>query len=376
MQPPTDIPQPLNRSGTTATNPKRAPHPTRVVNLDAAREAHGPRADRLIAALHETDPLADAVVAAFSELPPGEGHRLLERALDDGIDAVPSAPRALIALFEALDRVPFWVDWEQLDRGGAAFLRCGFFGIAVLGTASLTMSYVAPAANKPLAFSRRLVEMAPRRLLDTMRFHLRTCLPRGLARTSDGFKISVRVRIVHAQMRRVLRASGRWDEAAWGAPLNQADSAYANVLFSAYPIEWLRRLGFRFAPDEVDAMMQLWRYSGYLLGVHPDLLCATEPEARRLGALYASTQAAPDDDSRALVRALMDATPALFETYLPETAFLADVWPALARHLVGDALIDGLGLPKTSYRHAIPLVRAAVARSPVALPRKISALSA
>src|SRR6185295_7632416 len=197
-------------------------------------------------------------------------------------------PRALVRLFEQIDDVPFWVDREQLDLGGAAFLRCGVFGLFALGAGSLPLTYAPPAANKPLAFSRRLVEMAPRRIFDTMRFQLETCVPGGLRRCSDGFKISIRVRLVHAQMRRILLASGRWDAAAWGAPVNHADQAYVNVLFSAYPLGWLRRLGFHFTPEESDAVMQVWRYSGHLLGLEPTLLPATEAEARRLGALFQS----------------------------------------------------------------------------------------
>jgi hypothetical protein len=339
------------------------PPPTRFVNLDAARGRFGARVDRLGSFLWKTDPLAEAVVAAFSELPPGKGKRLLDLALDQGIRAVPSPPRALVHLFEQIDDVPFWVDREQLDLGGAAFLRCGVFGLFALGAGSLPLTYAPPAANKPLAFSRRLVEMAPRRVMDTMRFQLETCLPGGLLRSSEGFRMNLRVRLVHAQMRRILLASGRWNGDAWGAPLNQADTAYANVLFSAYPLGWLRRLGFHFTPDESDALIQLWRYSGHLLGLDPALLPATEAECVRLGALYEATQARPDEDSRALTQALMQAAPTLVERYLPQKVVVTDAWLALARFFLGESLLDDLGAPKSAYRPAVPLLRAAVAQS-------------
>lgn len=337
--------------------------PTRFVNLAAARSRFGARVDRFGSFLSKTDPLAEAVVAAFSGLPPGKGKRLLDLALDQGIRAVPSAPRALVHLFEQVEDVPFWVDREQLDLGGAAFLRCGVFGLFALGAGSLPLTYAPPAANKPLAFSRRLVEMAPRRVMDTMRFQLETCLPGGLERSSEGFKISLRVRLVHAQMRRILLASGGWKAAAWGAPLNQADKAYANVLFSAYPLRWLRRLGFYFTPEESDALIQLWRYSGHLLGVDATLLPATEAEALRLGALFEATQDRPDADSRALTQALMQAAPTLVEKYLAQQGIVSGAWLALARFFLGDALLDELGAPKSPLRPIVPLLRAAVAQS-------------
>lgn len=348
---------------TSPLDPSAPRFPARFVNVEAARRAFGARVDVLGSFLWKTDALAEAVVEAFSQLPPGRGKRMLDLALDQGIRAVPSAPKALVRLFEAVDEVPFWVDQEQLDLGGATFRRCGFFGIAVLAAGSLPLSYFAAGGNKALTFSRRLVEMAPRRLLDTMRFQLETCLPGGLARGGEGFKITLRVRLVHAQMRRILLASGRWDTAAWGAPLNQADTAATNVLFSAYPLVWLRRFGFHFTPEESDALIQLWRYSGHLLGVDPALLSATEAECLRLGALVEATQGPADDDARALTRALMEAMPAIFKERLPTGGWAAEAWAAIARFCLGDARMDALGIPRSAYRLALGPVCAAIAQS-------------
>ena len=354
-------------------DPPSAPSglPARFVNVEAARRVYGGRVDTLGAFLSKTDPLAEAVVAAFSELAPGKGKKLLDQALDEGIGAVPSAPKALVRLFEAIEAVPFWVDREQLDLGGATLLRCGFLGLSVLAAGSLPLSYLASGGNKALTFSRRLVEMAPRRLVDTMRFHLETCLPGGLERGSEGFKTTIRVRLVHAQMRRILWASGRWDAAAWGAPLNQSDTAGTNVLFSAYPLRWLRRLGYHFTPEESDAVVQLWRYSGHLLGIDPVLLSATEAEAHRLGAIVEATWGPPDDDSRALIHALRGAMAGLMAArfpksptspFLPKPALASEFWSTLTRFCLGDAVLDQLGIPKSPARVLLPVMRAAVAQ--------------
>ncbi|NUP05423.1 MAG: DUF2236 domain-containing protein [Polyangiaceae bacterium] len=337
--------------------------PTRLVNLDRARATFGHRADILAGFLHRTDPLAEAVVQAFSEMAPGKGKRVLDRALDEGIERVPSPPRALVALFEQLHETPFWVDPEQLAVGGRAMLRTGIFGLFALGAGSLPLSYATPAANKPLTFSRRLVEMAPRRILDTMRFHLHTCTPGGLAPGADGFKTTVRVRLVHAQMRRLLLASKGWNHAAWGAPINQVDQAYATVLFSAYPLGWLSKLGVHFTADERDAAIQLWRYSGHLMGVDATLLPATEAEARRFGELYELTQERPDDDARALVRALVNAAPVLGQSYFGRTDWIPGAFSTLARFFLGPQRADDLGLPASSYAALTPLLRAAVVQT-------------
>ena len=202
------------------------------------------------------------------------------------------------------------MDWAQQDRGGAAFLRSGPLGLAVIAYYGLPLSYCSPSGNKLLVFSGRLTERAARRLGETGRFVLATCRPGALQRRSAGFKITVKVRLMHAQVRRLLLRSGRWRAEAWGAPINQCYLAGTTLLFSGALIDGLRRCGFRFTRDESEALMALWRYSGYLLGVQPELLCSTEGEAARLSRLIMVVDRALDSDARMLVKALMETPPA------------------------------------------------------------------
>src|SRR5262245_49967147 len=62
---------------------------------EAARQLYGRQADQYCDYLFRTDPLADVAVAAIAELPGSQGHRMLDKALNEGIDAVPDAPLAL-----------------------------------------------------------------------------------------------------------------------------------------------------------------------------------------------------------------------------------------------------------------------------------------
>jgi hypothetical protein len=280
--------------------------PSRFLHAAEARARFGSSIDRLSELLHEGDPLADAVVEAFSRLPPGTGRRMLEEALRNGIGSVSGAPDALRALFAEVDHVPAWVDRDAIERGGELLFRAGWFGGLSLGT-SLIYGYASPGGNKPLVFSGRLNEQAPRRLMETSRFVEATCLPGGLRRFAEGFAITVKVRVMHAQVRRLLLESGRWSSEDWGLPINQHDMGGTSLLFSAVPIDSLRKLGFEHGEEEIHLFMQLWRYSGYLMGVSPEVLPTSEREARRLMDMIASTEAEPDDDSRRLTRALFAA---------------------------------------------------------------------
>jgi hypothetical protein len=336
--------------------------PDRVCSLERARALHGDRVDRVAAFLSRCDPLADACVEAFAALPARKGFALLDRALRDGIGAVPDAPAPLRALFAAIDDVPAWVDWSVVDRGGELLVRSGPFGAMVLGFRSLLLAYAAPAGNKPLVLSGRLTEQAARRLAETGRFVHGVCRAGAMRRDAEGFAMTVKVRLMHAQVRRLARRSGKWRSERWGEPINQHDMVGTILVFSLALVDGLRALGFRASDDEVDAYVQLWRYVGHVIGVHPDLLFASEREGRSLGAVMGSFQGAPDDDARALVAALfgrrtrepMHGARAL--AVRGHRRFLM----GLARGLVGGEMADALDLPDDVFRHAVHVLRPAI----------------
>ena len=121
----------------------------------------------------------------------------------------------------AVGACPFLVDRERCNFGGATFLRCRL-GFAVLAMLSLLLIYSWPAGNKALALSGQLMHRASQRLKDTTRYVFAVCRPDGLSRFSEGFAMTVRVRLIHAQVRRLLLESGQWRADAWAAPSTNA----------------------------------------------------------------------------------------------------------------------------------------------------------
>jgi hypothetical protein len=299
------------------------------------------------------DPLADAVAAAFAQRSAGGGRRMLETALAQGIDAVDDPPAALVDLFKQLDTVPLWVDWDRVDRGGAVFLRSGALGIAVLNLFSLPIMYSSSGGNKPLVFTGHLLRRAPRRLAETARFVLVSSRPGGLRRFAEGFKITVRVRLMHAQVRRLLWRSGRW-KPEWGEPVNQLYMAGTNAALSAGLIEGMQRFGFRISNEDAEALLHMWRYSGYLSGIDPELLISTRAEGRVIGELIRDAEGPPDDDSRALVVALMTAS---YHPKLEGARWPAKISYNISRKLIGDELADALGYPPSRWSWAVGATR-------------------
>lgn len=338
--------------------------PARVRNVPAARARYGALVDMLLPSLLRGDPLADDVAAELG----GERARAqLDRALAHGIASVLDAPASLRRLFASLDHVPDWVDWLAIERAGAVLFRTGFAGGTVLGAKSLVTGYCSPAGNKPLVFSGQLQhrERIGYRLAETSRFVVDVCKGGGMRRFGDGFAATVRVRIMHAVVRRLLRQSGEFDERRWGLPINQHDMAATTLLFSLSFLDGVRACGFQITEQEAADYLHLWRYNGYVIGVEPELLCASEAQARRMSECIELTQHDPDADARSLVDALVE-SPLHQAGSDPEAQAMArrQVWLGygFTRTLLGETMADKLDLPRTAARFVLPNVARVVSR--------------
>jgi hypothetical protein len=335
--------------------------PTRLVHLGLARAHFGERANRLAPLLLLGDGLADRAVEALSPLSPPVRESLLTRVLS--LEAPKRVPLEVRHFRDALLEAPFWADARRASRGGAVLLRTGVFGGLVLAFRSLILGYCSPAGNKPLVFSGRLRASAARRIGETGRFVQAVCLPGGLEPGAPGFVAAARVRLMHAQVRRLLKDSSRWDDAAWGTPINQLDMAGTVLLFSLVVVDGLRRFGFKFSAEEVSDVLHLWGTAGWLLGVREDLLCSTEAEARDSWDLIRLTQGPPDSDSTELAAALLE-SPLLEARSAQEKSraeAVVSLGHGLSRFLLDDGYADALGIPKNGWRFLVP-----------ALPRVVS----
>jgi hypothetical protein len=316
----------------------------------------GTRAQKYAQFLWRTDPFAEAVIDEFARMPESKWRALLELALVKGVEAVPDAPEALRALFRQLECTPIWVDRDRCNLGGATFLRCrlGFVPLAML---ALPIIYSWPAGNKPLALSGQLVHRASQRLKDTARYVFAVCQPDGLSRFSEGFAMTVRVRLIHAQVRKLLLESGQWRSETWGAPINQCHMAGTNLMFSVGVLDGLTRLGYRFERVEREALVHLWRYAGYLLGVEHELLIADEFEGHRLLDLMFTFEPQPDDDSRALVDALMQTSFTYVRNFKAARWCTVNLCYGISRALIGDQQAAALRFPKTNWKFVVPAIR-------------------
>jgi len=135
--------------------------------------------------------------------------------------------------------------------------------------------------------------------------------------------------------------------------------AGTNLLFSVGVIDALGRIGYLFKPAEREALIHLWRYAGFLLGVDSELLVAGEWEGHRLLDLMFTFEPKPDDDSRGLVNALMQTSFEYIRGFRVARPCSVALCYGISRALIGDDRADALGFPRSFWRWLVPTVRPA-----------------
>lgn len=342
-------------------------HPSRFGDLDAVRREHGPEVvETITRSVFETDAAADALVERFAALPGGAGWRMLDIALRDGIDAVADAPPELEALLAAALTPPEWVDLDLVDRGAVAWWRAGGqLQLLALTAGSLAYGYSTSFA-RPLLLTGRLRQRAGRRLGETANWVLLATRPGALRPGADGLRETVRIRLVHALVRRHLRRSGRWDTANWGEPISVGDTLATGIIgFCTYPISGLQRLGMDYAPEELEAMLHLWAWISHLQGVPREYLPTSWDEAVALWKAAERVEDVEIEGADELVHALLFHGLGL-DTVLPRplagpvSRAAGYGMAAVARDWMGDERADALRVPRSRLAALIPALRAMV----------------
>jgi hypothetical protein len=268
--------------------------------------------DQLGRRMFARDELGADLVAAMRR-PKSDPQRVtmaqLNRALHEGIEAVQQPPEALRAFFAVVDQVPDWVDWDLIERGGRAFRRLGRSRDDVLLQLSLIGGYrFAGPADLLVRTGGLTGSTAMRRLGETQKWADAVSAPGGMRRAGEGFQLTVHVRAMHALINQQFETNGRWDIDQLGLPINQSDQAGTLGLFNSTLLLGVRALGRVVTPSESRAIMHLWKYVGWLMGVDEDWLFDTEREQNTFNYHVLLVQADTTPAGPALAGALVDGT--------------------------------------------------------------------
>ena len=322
------------------------------------------------------DPLAEAMTEDLAGLGNEESSRLITAAMNsEGEEPLRNAPESMRKFFEEAETPPDWLDYAAFAPSVRMFHR-NSREVLVAFVAAVLIEGFATNIAKSFFITGRLRDQGGRRLGQNNRHITEIFFPGGLYRHGDGWKLSVRIRIVHAQLRSLLSNSDDWDFDAWGTPISAAHLGFSISAFSARLLRHMKALGADDTAEEVDSFMDVWRYTGHLMGIPETILFRDADEALKIYEVGLICEPAVPIESVVIANSLINAAPTIAGITEPEERRkLARYLYRLSKGLIGKEVSNLLHYPPVSsfgavwwfrmerrYKHVINLVRKAAGR--------------
>ncbi|MFI1914159.1 oxygenase MpaB family protein [Nocardia sp. NPDC020380] len=259
--------------------------------IDVRREPVDTPRTRLMADhLWQGDEPMDELVAAFRRMGSAGGRRMLNRALEHGIDSVDEPLPELVNLFARLDDPPAWYDPDLWEYGRRLWINVSLAGKMAMGVQDFMGTFVGSEVASAVGQTGRFVNDPYRRGLESSVWFRSVTAPRALERWNPIFADTVRVRFMHAQVRSMLRNT--WGEehfARHGNPISNATTMGAAVTFGLSPICFDHVHGRRCSTAQLDAVMHYWGYIAYVFGVAEELIPRSAAEGMEMADYMVAT---------------------------------------------------------------------------------------
>ena len=312
-----------------------------------AREANPELAAKYLEHTVIGDPVADDVVNALASFNQASVHQFINAGMEQDAKTLADAPQPLRDFFSRIEVPPPWFDQASVHAGCRAFHT--YSDLFITAFFVVTLENVATLMSKAFYVTGGVTTgEGPRRIRQNIRHFIEIMLPGALDRQGEGWKLSVRIRLVHAQIRRLLRASDEWDEAVYGVPLSVAHVALASANFSAMMLRYAARLGAHLDDEARASFMQIWRRASWLIGT-PDALLFDGDEAKtaEFSRIARLCEPPPNDESVVIANTLVNALPLIpgLTNLAAQRSMLTHTY-RVSRALLGDELADQFKFPR------------------------------
>lgn len=295
------------------------------------------------------DELMDEVVQAFRRIGLSEGRRMLERALDDGIDAVVDPPPELLRFFASLDNPPAWHDPERWESGRQLWISASFAGKTGMAVMDALATFVGNDVSTATGTTRRFINDYQRRMFETYTWFWNVTRTSAMDRYSPVFKDTVKVRLMHSQVRAGLRRS--WDPESVdrdGCPISCTAMLMGAISFGLLPMLVDQALGREYSQSDLDDAWIYWAHIAFVFGVSEDVIPATAIDAVEVLNHYLPYTGGPTDATAEMSGAAA--------THLSDEG---------GRLTVKGRVMAGPLLGMMAYFGGEPAVRALIATTPV-----------
>ena len=291
-----------------------------------------------------------------TSLSPRELHLFIGAGIEQEEEVLRKAPQALRDFFDKANLPPPWLDYNAFHAGIRSFnvnvdlmLAAFVAGVLVEGFATLIA--------KSFRITGR-VGATTRRLQQNNRHLMEIFFPSGLSRDNDGWKLSVRIRFVHARIRCLLAHSDQWNHEAWGTPLSAANLGFAISVFSKRLLDHAALVGAEFTEEEKISVIDVWRYSGYLMGIPETILYQDREEAEKIYQIAHLCEPPPDADAIIVSNTLIRSIPDVAGIDKPsERKRVIALAYRISRALIGNELADQFEYPKSWGRGTLFVFR-------------------
>jgi hypothetical protein len=231
---------------------------------------------------------------------------LFDRALAEGIANVADAPGPLREFFVQVETTPDWVDPDKLRKGARALRIGGADGMYIARDVALLGGYQFSGFNKTLLRTGALEKGSNKRFAETMQWGMDIISEGGLTPLAVGYRSTIRVRLIHAFVRRHVAAMPDWRGDEWGVPVNQTDMAATLVGALIAPPAGAIGMGMLPSPADLDAIAHVTRYAGWLIGVQDEWLPHSFRDGVRVLHHTLTALAEPDESTQQLAIPMAD----------------------------------------------------------------------
>ena len=318
-----------------------------IPGYEKARSIDPETADNYLAHTNVGDPVMDALVEELAPLPQSQVHQLILAGMDEEFDDLRDAPQLLREFFiDAPQPDPDWLDHDAFGPGVTAFQRNSVAVLSAFVTGVLIDGF-STLISKSFAQTGRIFDNGVWRLKQNNRHQMEIFWPGGLRRHGDGWKLSVRIRFVHAQIRRLLAQTEEWEPDAWGVPLSAAHLGYSAACFAARTVKHSESLGARYSTEERAGFHAVWRYAAYLMGIPETILFTDESHALKIYRIGSICEPPPTTEAIIMTNALINSAPlvaGITDSKEREKLVESVIYP-VSRGLIGSELADKLRFP-------------------------------
>ena len=290
--------------------------------FDHLRTLQDPAADQLVSLLIKKPELITKI-NSWLEIP---------SQIDESLD------------LEFQDYFNFYLQLEDipvavLEKGQELFNEKGDLYLAMLGFYSLPYAYAFGDGAEVLVRSKRILSDIGQRLGETGSFILDMFEPGAFLTKNKAYLTCAKVRLIHAFSRYFIAHYAKdWDN-SFGKPINQEDLIGTNLTFSLIVLRGWKKMGFHVSPEEVDLIMNYWKWIGKLMGIATSYWPENSKEAFELEKLIRKRHLRKSDAGNQLITALIN----YYKSTIPDQLILTQLIPIL-NFFLGKEASKALGI--------------------------------